>query len=185
MKKQKGLCIVAVAVLCLAVVVVLISNGGNQRNENSADETGSTALREDEKEATDTDDVQVIEEGGSLLIPIRDISSTVQFYPIEVDGTRMEVLAVKDSEGNIRTAFNTCQVCYGSGRGYYVQEGDVLVCQNCGNQFTIDQVEVESGGCNPWPIFAENKTVTEENIEISYDFLQESKEIFANWKVSY
>lgn len=35
----------------------------------------------------------------------------------------------------IRTAFNTCQVCYSSGRGYYVQEGNVLVCQNCGNRF--------------------------------------------------
>lgn len=29
----------------------------------------------------------------------------------------------------IRTAFNTCQVCYSSGKGYYVQSGNVLVCQ--------------------------------------------------------
>ena len=28
----------------------------------------------------------------------------------------------------------------------------------------------------------ENKTVTDEEIEISYDFLKDSADIFANWK---
>ncbi|WP_312092073.1 Fe-S-containing protein [Aminipila sp.] len=76
-------------------------------------------------------------------------------------------------------------VCYDSGRGYYKQSGDKLVCQNCGNQFNMDRVEVEAGGCNPWPIFTEDKNVTDDSITISYEFLKESKEIFANWKQSY
>ena len=46
----------------------------------------------------------------------------------------------------------------------------------------MDQVGMESGGCNPWPIFAENKTVTADEISISYDFLVEAQGIFANWK---
>lgn len=124
----------------------------------------------------------VIPEGESLVIPVDEITATAAFYTFEVDGTEMEVLAVRDSGGNIRTAFNTCQVCYGSGRGYFKQEGNVLICQNCGNRFTVDQVEIESGGCNPWPIFPENKTVTEESISISYDFLRQYTRIFANWK---
>lgn len=127
----------------------------------------------------------VIEAGGALLIPKADISSSVSFFPVEVDGTRMEVLAVRDSEGTIRTAFNTCQICYSSGRGYYVQQGDALVCQNCRNRFTVDQVEVYSGGCNPWPIFAQDKTETEDAIEISYEFLAASRKIFADWKAIY
>jgi hypothetical protein len=49
----------------------------------------------------------------------------------------------------------------------------------------MDQVEVEGGGCNPWPIFDENKTVTEDSITISYDFLKDSKGIFAHWKGDY
>ena len=53
------------------------------------------------------------------MIPVKNISSTAQFYPVDVDGTQMEVLAVKAPDGTIRTAFNTCQVCYDSGRGYY------------------------------------------------------------------
>ncbi len=128
---------------------------------------------------------QMAGNGGALVIPVKDISSTAKFYPVEVDGTQMEVIAVKAPDGTIRTAFNTCQVCYDSGRGYYKQEGDALVCQNCGNRFPMDRVEVEAGGCNPWPVFDKNKTVTDESITISEDFLKESKEIFANWKTSY
>lgn len=123
--------------------------------------------------------------GKDLVIPVKDISDKAAFYPVDVDGTKMEVIAVKAPDGTIRTAFNTCQVCYDSGRGYYKQEGDVLVCQNCGNRFPMSRVEVEAGGCNPWPIFDEDKTVTDSDITVSYDFLKESKQIFANWKTAY
>ena len=75
------------------------------------------------------------------------------------------------------------QVCYSSGWGYYIQDGEYLECQNCGNRFTANEVEVSAGGCNPYPIFEEDKTVAEDSIEISYDFLKEAKEIFANWKM--
>lgn len=116
--------------------------------------------------------------------PVDDITTEASFYPVKVDGTEMEVIAVRDSEGKIRTAFNTCQICYDSGRGYYIQQGDALVCQNCGNHFTVDQVEIESGGCNPWPIFEDDKTITEDSIKISYDFLAESEKIFKDWKIN-
>lgn len=128
---------------------------------------------------------QSISQGEDLIIPVNEVTETAKFYPITVNGTDMEVIAVRDSTGNIRTAFNTCQICYDSGRGYYKQEGNALVCQNCGNRFTVDQIEVEAGGCNPYPIFISNKTVTEESITISYDFLVQSSKIFANWKSSY
>lgn len=163
-------------ILCAAVAATLVvrKNAGN----------GSASADNDAKGSSSSEAI-TIAEGESLVIPVSEVTSTASFYKVNVDGTEMEVLAVKDSQGNIRTAFNTCQVCYASGRGYYVQDGNVLVCQNCGNQFTVDHVEVESGGCNPWPIFSGNKTVTDESIEISYDFLKESREIFANWKTDY
>lgn len=120
--------------------------------------------------------------GESLVIPAADITNDASFFPLEVDGVKMEVIAVKDSDGNIRTAFNTCRICYSSEQGYYVQSGNYLICQNCGNRFSMDQIEMETGGCNPWPISSENKTVTDDEIMISYDFLVESQAIFANWK---
>ncbi|MDR0648577.1 MAG: DUF2318 domain-containing protein [Synergistaceae bacterium] len=120
-----------------------------------------------------------------VVIPVSEISSTAKFYPVEVEGTRMEVIAVKAPDGTNRTAFNTCQVCFDSGRGYYVQEGNALVCQNCGNRFRMEQVEVVSGGCNPVPIFPKYKVVTDETITIPYSFLKEAKAIFSNWRSEY
>jgi uncharacterized membrane protein len=120
-----------------------------------------------------------------VVIPISEITTSAKFYPVVIDGTRMEIIAVKAPDGSIRTAFNTCQVCFDSGRGYYVQEGSALVCQNCGNRFGMNQVEVVSGGCNPVPIFPKNKVVSEENITIPKEFLKETKVVFANWKREY
>ena len=139
-------------------------------------------LGESDEDSNVTAAVQVDQD---IVIPISEISESAKFYPADIDGTRLEVVAVKASDGTIRTAFNTCQICYDSGKGYYKQQGDVLACQNCGNQFPMDRVEVEAGGCNPWPIFDKNKTVTEDSITISYNFLKESQGVFANWKGSY
>ncbi len=132
--------------------------------------------------AAGSENYTIAADGADIVIPIDEVTETAAFYPAEVDGVKMEVLAVKATDGTVRTAFNTCQVCYSSGRGYYKQSGDVLVCQNCGNQFKVDEVEITRGGCNPVPIFSENKTVEEETITISNEFLQEAKVIFSNWK---
>lgn len=211
-KKTNFLPLLAVAavVICAAVVFLVNGNKSNdadnvvniadtavpvetpaENNRADSEVNGTNTIASDETQAensvTDRDGngAVTIASGESLVIPTADITTDASFYPVEVDGTNMEVIAVKDSAGNIRTAFNTCQVCYDSGRGYYVQSGNYLVCQNCGNRFSMDQVEIESGGCNPWPIFAENKTVTADEISISYDFLVEAQGIFANWKGSY
>ena len=200
----------AAVVICAAVVFLVNGNKSNdvdnivsiantvvpveaQAENNRADNkvNGTNTIASDEKQAKnsvtdrDVNGAVTIASGESLVIPTADITTDASFFPLEVDGTAMEVVAVRDSAGNIRTAFNTCQVCYDSGRGYYVQSGDYLVCQNCGNRFAMDQVEIESGGCNPWPIFDENKTVTEDEISISYDFLVEAQGIFSNWKGNY
>lgn len=140
-----------------------------------------------EKASTSASGVNAAEKissGESLKIPVKEISEKASFYSVEVDGTQMEVIAVKDSDGNIRTAFNTCQICYDSGNGYYKQEGNELVCQNCGNSFTMEQVGESAGVCNPWPILEEDKTETDSEVKISYDFLKESSDIFENWKVN-
>ena len=162
-KSNLPLIVTAVVIVCAAVIAVVVGKGGGKGNENQ-------------------NSIQVISAGEYLTIPTENIGSEAVFYPIEVDGTEMEVFAIRASDGTVRTAFNTCQSCFLSGAGYYVQEGNDLVCQNCGFHFTPDQVEIQSGGCNPWPIFAENKTVTENEIQISYDFLKEATTIFANWK---
>jgi len=117
-----------------------------------------------------------------LIVRIADVTENALFYPVEIDGMKMEVLAVRAPDGTIRTAFNTCQVCYASGRGYFVQTGAVLVCQNCGNRYRMSQIERRSGGCNPVPIFPANKTQSDSTITISKEFLTRSRGIFAAWR---
>ena len=119
---------------------------------------------------------------GDLQIPKKEVTATAKFYQYKLDGVLMEVLALRAPDGTVRTAFNTCQVCYSSGRGYYVQQGDVLVCQNCGNRFKASQVEIIKGGCNPLPITSDLKTEDANTITIAKSLFAEAKPIFLKWK---
>jgi uncharacterized membrane protein len=119
-----------------------------------------------------------------IVIPIEEIGATAKFYPAIIDGTRLEVFAVRAPDGTIRTAFNTCKICYASGKGYYKQIGRVMVCQNCGNKFPLERIEVESGGCNPVPIFPADKKVSATAITIPVEFLRKGKGFFARWRNS-
>jgi len=51
----------------------------------------------------------------------------------------------------IRAAFDACDVCWREGKGYY-QQGDFMVCRNCGRQFASVKVNEVKGGCNPAPL---------------------------------
>lgn len=118
-----------------------------------------------------------------LAIPLSSITETASFYPVSVEGTEMEVLAIRTAAGEIRTAFNICQSCYTSGHGYYSADGTELICQNCGSHFTAEQVGLEGhGGCHPWPIPAGQREETESEIVIPYETLVAGKTAFASWK---
>ena len=175
--KNSILVIVAVILAVAAILVVVVKKDQNNQSKSTEQDVESASVENENEQGA-----QVINPGEEFVIEKDEVTEQAMFYPVEVDGTEMEILAVKASDGSIRTAFNTCQVCYSSGRGYYEQDGDWLVCQNCGNSYTADDVEIAVGGCNPYPIFADNKTETEDSIQISYDFLKEATVIFENWK---
>ena len=123
-----------------------------------------------------------LQPGEYLEIPVSELSETIRIYPVTVNGLSMEILAAKDADGSLRTAFNTCQVCNGSRKAYFVAQGDHVVCQNCGNSFARTDVGVLSGGCNPYPIFADSRDDTPDTVRLSYDFLSGSSSLFARWK---
>lgn len=58
---------------------------------------------------------------------------------------------LKSSDGIIRAAFDACDVCWPAGKGYY-QEGDQMVCRNCGRRFASKMINEVKGGCNPAPL---------------------------------
>jgi uncharacterized membrane protein len=67
------------------------------------------------------------------------------------EGREIRFFLIKSSDGVIRAAFDACDVCWPSNRGY-VQDGDDLVCGNCGRRFPSVRINVEQGGCNPAPL---------------------------------
>jgi uncharacterized membrane protein len=58
---------------------------------------------------------------------------------------------LKSADGVVRAAFDACDVCWPAGKGYY-QEGDVMVCRNCGRKFSSIKINEVKGGCNPAPL---------------------------------
>ena len=75
-----------------------------------------------------------------------------RFYNVAMpDGKTIYFFVVKDKNGIYRAAANACQVCFTLGRGFH-QEGDEIVCNNCGNRYPIEKIATEKGGCNPGPI---------------------------------
>ena len=173
-KSKMGITIiVGLAVLFIAAILIAKGISGDENKTALGVDVGTAS-----ESASGT-----ANSGSDLVIPKGEITETAKFYPTKVGGTNMEVLAVKADDGSIRTAFNTCQVCNGSPKAYYKQQGDVLVCQNCGNRFSMDMVEKQRGGCNPVPIMQDEKTDDGSNIIISKDILAKNKDIFtANWK---
>lgn len=81
---------------------------------------------------------------------------------------------LKSSDGIIRAAFDACDVCWKAGKGYY-QDGDVMVCRNCGRRFASVLVNVVQGGCNPAPL---KRNIEGDKLVIYINDILEGKQYF-------
>lgn len=117
-------------------------------------------------------------ERGNVLIDTSEVSSKAVYYTYDYKGTEMVFFAVKDSNGRVRLAFDRCQVCYDSGKGYFLQTGDEFVCQNCGNRYKLFTIGTERGGCNPSPITNDDRNINGDNIEIFESVFEENRYMF-------
>jgi high-affinity iron transporter len=82
-------------------------------------------------------------------IPLSDLTEqSLHFYSVDVDGTTLRFLVVHQSNGNYVVALDACQICGWSG---YRQQGQNVICRNCGATIYIPSIG-EHGGCNPIPV---------------------------------
>ncbi len=87
-----------------------------------------------------------------LTIPINEVNDgKAHYYSIDLDGKEIRFFVVRSKDGIIRAAFDACDVCYRSKKGYS-QQGDFMVCNNCGMRFHSTRINVVKGGCNPSPL---------------------------------
>lgn len=108
---------------------------------------------------------QISPQDGMLQVPIKDISDgKAHFFKVKADdGVMVTFFTLKSRDGVIRAAIDACDVCYKAGKGY-VQSGDFMICENCGQRFASNKINVLKGGCNPAPL---NRVVKGENLVIS------------------
>jgi hypothetical protein len=94
----------------------------------------------------------IVAESGAVRLPIATLDDGLaHFYTMMVQGRPVEFFVIKDKTGTVRAALNACDVCYPAKKGYH-QEGDEMVCNNCGRRFPINQIGLVHGGCNPSPL---------------------------------
>jgi uncharacterized membrane protein len=92
---------------------------------------------------------------GAVSFPLADLADgKAHLYSVAAGGTEVRFFGVKTADGKVRTALDACDVCYPERKGYR-QEGDFMVCVNCGRRFHLTMVGDVRGGCNPSPLASE------------------------------
>ena len=95
-------------------------------------------------------------------------------YEYKTDDFTIKYFIIKSSDGVLRAAFDACDVCWPAGKGYF-QQGDVMVCRNCGRKFASILVNEVKGGCNPAPL---TRTVEGDQLIIKVKDILEGKQYF-------
>jgi uncharacterized membrane protein len=90
------------------------------------------------------------------------------------DDVTIKYFILTSSDGVIRAAFDACDVCWPAGKGYY-QDGDFMVCRNCGRRFASVKVNEVRGGCNPAPL---TRQVADGKLVIHVKDLMEGRQYF-------
>lgn len=114
-------------------------------------------------------------ENNEIKIAIKKVSDgRPHYYKVPVNGRDIKFFLVMSNDGVVRAAFDACDVCFPEGKGYR-QEGDYMICNNCGQQFHESMINVIKGGCNPAPI---DRIFDQSRVYISMDSLEQGAMFF-------
>jgi len=121
-----------VAVALVAVVAYVVAGAGGERPAAVAGAGGGLKVA-----------------GGEVSLPVSELGGKARFYEYKTaSGKTVRFFAMRSSDGVYRAALDACDVCFAAKKGYR-QEGDDMVCNNCGNHFHSAQINEVKGGCNP------------------------------------
>jgi uncharacterized membrane protein len=128
-------------VVLIIVLLVLVGVGVYLVTSSSRDNPTATAV------ATNT--TPSAPESRDIRIPLTDLGSTAKFFDYKLpDNKPVRFFVIKSSDGVYRAALDACDTCYHAKKGYH-QEGDDMICNNCGLHFHSAKINEVHGGCNP------------------------------------
>jgi uncharacterized membrane protein len=88
-------------------------------------------------------------QASDIRIPLADLTGKAKFFDFKTaDNSSVRFFAVRSSDGVYRAALDACDTCYHAKKGYH-QEGDDMICNNCGLKFPSAKINETHGGCNP------------------------------------
>ena len=119
--------------------------------------------------------------GSEVEFSLANLDKGAQFFTYQTEDGKVGLLAVKDSTGAVRVALDTCQVCNGSPKAYFLEKDGVLQCQNCGNTFSYDIVGDTSQGCEPMPMDSTNWHVDGDTLSVDEAALENVAPLFSTW----
>ncbi len=100
---------------------------------------------------TDTDtDTDADTDLTTVGVPKAELSTEATHYEYEGETATIRYFAVLDSESAYHVAFDACDACFPADKGYS-QDGDDMVCNNCGNRYAILDLGEQNGGGGCWP----------------------------------
>jgi len=130
----------------LIVLVALVGIGAylvwSASNDNPAATPVATTSASPSTASSSTD-------SRDIRISLSDLSGTAKFFDYKLsDNKPIRFFVIKSSDGVYRAALDACDTCYHAKKGYH-QEGDDMICNNCGLHFHSSQINEVHGGCNP------------------------------------
>lgn len=160
-KKNQGFPIVII------LAAICIIGGGvfaaiQLKNRAPASSMGAAAAPQPIKASTVTYPVDLFADGQARHYSYKEGNETIRYF------------ILKSADGVVRAAFDACDVCWPSGKGYY-QQGDNMVCRNCGRRFASNRINEVKGGCNPAPL---NRSVQDNQLVIRINDILEGKSYF-------
>ena len=125
MNKKNIIMIIAIIVVVIAIgIIVFRKNSDNKTTSNS---NNTVATQKNSSNNTESKAINLeADVSGNIVIDTTNIGSKASFYTYDAEGTTIRLFAVKASDGTIRMACNTCQVCNPSQKAYFVQNGKTL-----------------------------------------------------------
>lgn len=122
----------ATATLCAIVVISLAAEFAYARVTNA--QAPATILRA---------------QNGEVRVPLAGLrDASMHFYTADVNNVAVRFFVIHEGSGDYVVALDACQICGWSG---YRQQGQNVVCRNCGATIYIPSIG-EKGGCNPIPV---------------------------------
>ena len=177
MNKINIIMIIAIIVVVIAIGIIIFRK--NSDNKTTSNSNNTVATQKNSSNNTESKAINLeADVSGNIVIDTANIGSKASFYTYDAEGTTIRLFAVKASDGTIRMAFNTCQVCNPSPKAYFIQNGKNFICQNCGNSFSTDNIGKERGGCNPIPITTDERIDGDNTITLTKQFVEGYKDNF-------